>query len=226
MKQWTVADVMTQNVVSVAPDASYREVVDALIEHSVSAAPVVDGQGHVAGVVSEADLLHKIEATGEPDRRRIVRVSRRATAKAHAATAADLMTTPAITVEPGTSVTAAARRMEHNGVKRMPVVDAAGRMVGIVSRRDLLRMHTRSDQDIRDDVVDGVLMRTLWIDPAAVTVGVEQGTVTLSGKLDNQSLTRIAVDMTAEVAGVVAFLMGNDGAYVTRQVISVNGGMF
>ncbi|HET6533124.1 MAG TPA: CBS domain-containing protein [Actinoplanes sp.] len=204
MRHWTVQDVMTRDVASVAPDTTYREVVDTLVDRRVSATPVVDDEGRVLGLVSEADLLHKIEAVGQTDRPRIVRSSRRAAAKAQAVTAADLMTAPAVTVSPETSVIAAARRLESERVKRMPVVDAEGRLVGIVSRRDLLRMHTRPDTDIRDDVIDTVLRRTLWIDPLTVQVDVAHGTVTLTGRVESRSVARLIVELTEEVAGVVA----------------------
>jgi CBS domain-containing protein len=204
VRQWTVQDVMTRDVAQVSPDAAYREVVDLLIDRGVSAAPVVDTSGQVLGVVSEADLLHKVEAVGEQERRRIIRASRRAMEKAHAATAGDLMTAPAVTVGPDATVTAAARRLESERVKRMPVVDEAGHLLGIVSRRDLLRMHSRPDQDIRADVVQQVLRHTLWIDSEAVTVDVDRGTVTLTGRLDNRSLAGLAVELAAEVPGVVS----------------------
>ncbi|MFG1605215.1 CBS domain-containing protein [Actinoplanes sp. NPDC049265] len=205
MKRWTVADVMTRDVVSIPPEASYRETVDTLIVGGISAAPVVDADGRVLGVVSEADLLHKIEAADDHEHRRVIRAPHRAaTAKAHAATAAELMSSPAITVKPEVSVPAAARQLEHDRVKRLPVVDAGGRLVGIVSRRDLLRVHLRTDQEIRADVVDDVLMRTLWIDPATVAVEVDRGTVTLGGGVDTRTLAGLAVELTAKVAGVVA----------------------
>ncbi|GIE99437.1 CBS domain-containing protein [Paractinoplanes rishiriensis] len=207
MKQWTVQDVMTREVISVPPSASYRDVVDRLIEHRVSAVPVTGTEGQVLGIVSEADLLHKVEAVGEPQRPRIVRALRRSAEireiKEHATTAADLMTAPAITVGPEVSVVSAARRLEDEKVKRMPVVGADGCLLGIVSRRDLLRIHTRTDDDIRADVADNVLRRTLWIDPDAVTVGVDDGTVTLHGQVETRSLARLAVDLVGEVAGVV-----------------------
>ena len=204
MRQWTVQDVMTRDVASVSPDASYREVVDLLTDRGISAVPVVDAGGQVLGVVSEADLLHKVEAVGAQERRRIIRPSRRAMEKAHAATAGDLMTAPAVTVGPDVTVSAAARRLESERVKRMPVVGEAGRLLGIVSRRDLLRMHTRPDRDIRADVVEQVLRHTLWVDPEAVTVDVDRGTVTLRGRLDSRSLARLAGELTAEVPGVVS----------------------
>ncbi|MEV4712864.1 CBS domain-containing protein [Micromonospora sp. NPDC049374] len=199
--QWMVGDVMTRDVMSVRPDTSYREVVDALVGSGVSAAPVVDAEGHVLGVVSEADLLHKIEAAGDERHRRIIGV-RRVAAKAQATVAADLMTAPAVVVEPTASVAAAARRLEAAQVKRMPVVDTDRRLVGIVSRRDLLRIHTRLDTEISADVVDTVL-RGLWIDPNTVTVGVVDGVVTLSGTVESRSLAAMVADHTARLAGVV-----------------------
>jgi CBS domain-containing protein len=202
MRQWTVEDVMTHDVVSVAPDASYREVVDALVESGVSAAPVVDAGGHVVGVVSEADLLHKVEAVGD-DRHRRIFGGRRSDAKATAATAADLMTAPAVVIEPGASVAAAARRLEAEHIKRLPVVDVHRRLVGIVSRRDLLRIHTRPDDEIRAEVVDNVMLRTLWVDPLTVEVDVMDGIVSLTGRLESRSLAGLVVDLVADVAGVV-----------------------
>src|SRR4051794_34797060 len=98
MKQWMVGDVMTRSVASVSLETSYRDAVDTLTHRQVSAVPVVDADRRVLGVVSEADLLHKIEAHDARGPGRIARPSRRATAKAHAATAAQLMTTPAITI--------------------------------------------------------------------------------------------------------------------------------
>ncbi|NGM12890.1 CBS domain-containing protein [Verrucosispora sioxanthis] len=199
--QWTVGDVMTGDVVSVRPDTSYREVVDTLMGRGVSAAPVVDPDGRVLGVVSEADLLHKIEAAGDERHRRIIGV-RRVAAKAQATVAADLMTVPAVVVEPTASVAAAARRMEAARVKRMPVVDADRRLVGIVSRRDLLRIHTRPDEEVSADVVD-IVLRGLWIAPDTVTVGVADGVVTLSGTVESRSLAGMVADHTARLAGVV-----------------------
>jgi CBS domain-containing protein len=200
-RQWTVDDVMTRDVVSVRPDTSYREVVDLLVSTGVSAVPVVDTEARVLGVVSEADLLHKIEAAGDERQRRIIG-GRRTSPKAHATVAGDLMTAPAVVVEPAASVAAAARRLEAEQVKRMPVVDAERRLVGIVSRRDLLRIHTRPDEEIRTDVVDN-LLRSLWIDPQTVTVGVADGVVTLSGAVETRSLASIVADHTARLAGVV-----------------------
>jgi CBS-domain-containing membrane protein len=203
MRRWTVADVMTRDVVSLAPDVSYREVLDVLMNSGVSSAPVVDAGGHVLGVVSEADLLHKVEAVGDERHRRILGGLRRPDLKTHGATAADLMTAPAVVIEPDALVAAAARTLEQKRIKQMPVVDAEGRLVGIESRRDLLRIHTRPDAEIRADIVDDVLRRTLWIDPLTIQVDVVDGAVSVAGKVESWSLGVLVVKLVAEVAGVV-----------------------
>ncbi|GIF01742.1 CBS domain-containing protein [Paractinoplanes rishiriensis] len=202
MKHWTVEDVMTRDVVSVPPGAPFRDVVNAVLEHRISAVPVVDTGGRVLGIISEADLLHEVRAT-RGYRARIVRALRRPAEIGRVTRAADLMTAPAVTTGPGASVLAAAGRLEDEKVKRMPVVGDDGRLLGIVSRRDLLRLQIRSDADIRTDVEDSVLRRTLWTEPAAVTVGVDRGTVTLRGRLASRGLADLAVQLTREVAGVV-----------------------
>ena len=205
MRQWLVQDVMTRDVLVVTPGTPYREIVDSLVRRQVTAAPVVDQEGRVLGVVSEADVLHKVEFIGdEHERRTFERPSRRsAREKAHAAVASDLMSAPAITVRPETSVVAAARRIETARVKRLPVVDADGRLVGIVSRRDLLCMHLRPDPEIRDDIVENVLRRALWIDPVCVEVDVIDGRVALSGRLERKSTAGLVVRLVADVPGVV-----------------------
>jgi CBS domain-containing protein len=205
MAQWKVRDVMTRKVVSVPVDATYRRLVDTLLDNNVSAAPVVDAEGFVVGVVSEADLLHKVESGGDQQRPPIIiRPARRAAAhKARGMVAAELMSSPAITVGPDTSVVAAARQLEANDIKRLPVIDTDGRLVGVVSRRDLLRMHTRSDSDILHDIADDVLGRSLSIDPHAVHVKVVDGVVTLEGRVETRGLAGLVVRMTAAEPGVV-----------------------
>jgi CBS domain-containing protein len=145
-----VRDVMTTEVVTVQPWTPFREIVTRLAEHRISAVPVLDAEGNVLGVVTEADLLLKQEHSdlefnlplAWSRRRRLERE------KAAAIVAGELMTTPAVTVSPTATVTEAARRMHTAGVKRLPVVNDAGRLVGIVSRADLLKVFTRSDEAI------------------------------------------------------------------------------
>ena len=155
MRAWQVRDVMTVEVAAVAPEASYREVVNMITGHRVGGVPVIDDAGRVLGVVSEVDVLHKLEMAETPERRRLFTGRRRAKAKAEVAR--DLMTAPAVTATPYDSVVSAAKRMDRERVKRLPVVDDGGHLVGIVTRGDLLKVHLRPDADIRRDVVDKVL---------------------------------------------------------------------
>jgi CBS domain-containing protein len=205
MKQWTVSDVMTADVKSVREDTPYRAIVDALTGRHISAVPVVDGFEHVVGVVSEADLLHKIEFIGDEHERRVFerRSRREARAKADAAVAKDLMSAPAVTVLSSTPIVTAARLMDSERVKRLPVVDELGRLVGIVARADLLKMHLRLDPEIRADIIEGVLRQTLWLDPLPVDVDVAGGVVTLRGKVDRKSTVPVVLRLIEAVPGVV-----------------------
>jgi CBS domain-containing protein len=205
MRTWQVGDVMTRDVATVREETPYRQIVDVLIRRGISAVPVVDSFDRVLGVVSEADLLHKVERSGHPDERRVFEGRRRRTAreKAGALLAGDLMTAPAITTIPQASLPAAARLMDREVVKRLPVLDDLGRLVGIVTRSDLLRVHLRSDAEIREDVVQQVLRQVLEVRDGLVTVQVRDGEVTLDGRLDRRSAAERAGRLAAGVAGVV-----------------------
>ncbi|GAA4711761.1 CBS domain-containing protein [Phytohabitans rumicis] len=206
MRLWRVDDVMTKDVVTVREQTPYREIVDVLTARHVSAVPVVDDVGRVLGVVSEADLLYKIETDGRPEPRRVFESRRRqsARAKAGAMTAAGLMTTPAVTAPSHTLIPAAARTMDAQQVKRLPVINDLGRLIGIVTRGDLLKVHLRPDADIRHDVVEGVLRRVLAVEDGIVRVEVHDGVVTLVGELDRHSAAEAAARLAHAVAGVVA----------------------
>ncbi|MFI7602418.1 CBS domain-containing protein [Actinoplanes sp. NPDC049681] len=204
MKNWHVDDVMTQAVVTVTEDTPYRAVVDLLIRHRLSAVPVVDDFGRVTGVVSEADLLRKIEYAGDEKPRLFEGRRRRGErVKADARTAADLMSSPAVAALKGTPIAAAAREMDREGVKRLPVVDDLGRLVGIVSRGDLLKVHLRPDDDIRRDVQEGILHIYLADGGPRVEVTVQDGLVALKGHVDRWSSADIAKRLTRQIAGVV-----------------------
>jgi CBS domain-containing protein len=206
MKQWTVADVMTAPVVAVRANTPYGEIVGLLAENRISAVPVLDSSGRVVGVVSEADLLHKVEFIGDDTEPVFFEWGARKAnrAKARGSVAKELMTSPAITVQPAMAIIAAARLMEKDNVKRLPVVDEDGRLEGIVSRNDLLKMYLRRDSEIHEDIRDGVIGRVLWIDPQLVRVEVMDGIVTLAGTVDRKSTTEIAVHLAKGVPGVVA----------------------
>ncbi|NUR88281.1 MAG: CBS domain-containing protein, partial [Nonomuraea sp.] len=180
----------------------------------VSGLPVVDGDGRVVGVVSESDLLTKEEFKevyrGEgyqpPVRARLRRSmgsEGSAYRKAKGETAGELMTAPACTTTPDAPVVLAARLMDRHGIKRLPVVDDSGRLVGIVSRRDLLKVFLRRDEDIRAQVLSGLPLHTMWSDGKGLVVQVREGVVTLAGKTDQHSEAVTAVQMAESLDGVV-----------------------
>jgi CBS domain-containing protein len=205
MRTWQVGDVMTTDVATVEESTPYRQIVDVMTARHVSAVPVVDDFRRVLGVISEADLLHKVELIGQPHERRLIEGRRRhaARVKADAKVAQDLMTAPAVSTMESTTLVEAARIMDRERVKRLPVTDDLGRLVGIVSRGDLLKVHLRPDDDIRNDVVTEVLHRILGIGDDAVAVTVVGGVVTLTGRLDRRSSAEIAAHLAAQVSGVV-----------------------
>jgi CBS domain-containing protein len=200
-----VRDVMTTKVVTASPDTPYKQLVLLLAEHRVSAVPVVDQRRHVLGVVSEADLLLKqehlqglAEALWLESRRR--RVER---AKASGAVAADLMTSPAVTVGRDTSVVEAARLLHARGVKRLPVEDVLGRLVGIVSRADLLVGFLRADEEIRREILEDLIRRDFVMGPERFHVNVRDGVVVLQGSCERRSLIPMLVRAVEGVEGVV-----------------------
>lgn len=200
----TVRDVMSRSVVAVREDASFKEMADMLRRTRISAFPVIDGANRVIGVVSEADLLVKeaVQATGTS----IIAALRHAREddKAAGVTAADLMTRPAITIGPDAAVAEAARVMYDRRVKRLPVVDAAGRLLGIISRVDVLAVFNRPDEEIRDELVHRVLPAAVTSSSAQLEVTVRDGIVTISGPPQGEQTARALVDAARHVQGVVA----------------------
>ncbi|WP_217711459.1 CBS domain-containing protein [Actinomadura sp. NAK00032] len=191
---------MTSDVVTVSPDASFKDVISVLADREISGAPVVDGEGRVIGVVTEADLLRKAAPgrSGKPYRKsRLMREPPKAT------TAGEAMSSPAVTTTEDTSIAEAARSLCRLGFKRLPVVDRDGRPVGIVSRADVLRVFLQTDAQIRNEVTHEIVVQSLWLDPAEVEVSVRDGVVTLRGRVPLASLVPIAERLTASVDGVI-----------------------
>ncbi|MFJ7068477.1 CBS domain-containing protein [Streptomyces sp. NPDC101115] len=181
MKHMKVGGLMTGDVVSAVPATSFREVAKVLAEHDISGVPVVDDDDHVVGVVSESDLLAR-----------------------HELTVRDLMTTPAVTVHAEETVADAARLMVRRGVERLPVVDEEERLVGIVTRRDLLCVYLRPDAEIRRRIREDVLSDVMELPADAVDVHVLDGVVTLGGRLRQRSQGLTLVGLAERVDGVVA----------------------
>ncbi|GAA2784424.1 CBS domain-containing protein [Kitasatospora paracochleata] len=196
----TVGEMMTREVVKVTPETGFREIVALLREYDITAVPVVDADGRPLGVVSEADLLRTQAAQEDP----ATLLPPPQAPDVGPATARELMTSPALCTAPDASVVAAARLMARRGVKRLPVVDEEGRLVGMVSRSDLLRVFLRDDLVIRREIVEEVLGRMAGISPAAVGVEVEQGRVVLSGTIEPADLVPIVLRLCRAVDGVVS----------------------
>jgi len=194
---------MTTRVIWVKKDATFREMALALREHRISAFPVVDADHKVIGVVSEADMLTKEALGGEPG---VIAglLHRKDQAKARGITAGDLMTAPAATVRPEDTVEHAAKLMYDRRVKRLVVTDAVGRLLGIVSRADVLAVFDRTDKEIRKEINDEVLLGEFLVDPHIFSVTVKDGIVTLIGRPETSEAGHEIVRRVRHVQGVVA----------------------
>ncbi|QUC60018.1 CBS domain-containing protein [Streptomyces sp. A2-16] len=198
-----VSDVMTRTVAAVDRTATFKEIVRLMQDRQVSALPVIEGEGRVVGIVSEADLLPKEEfRDSDPDRytqlRRLADL-----AKAGAVTAEELMTSPVLTTRPDATLAQAARTMAHARVKRLPVVDEQGVLEGVVSRSDLLKVFLRDDEEIAEEVRREVVSYLFPTPSSTVRVEVHDGAVTLVGRIRDTSLVPVAARLVRAVEGVV-----------------------
>ncbi|WP_260640181.1 CBS domain-containing protein [Streptomyces angustmyceticus] len=205
MEHRTIGELMTRKVVSVQLDTPFKDIARILDDHAVSAVPVLDSLGRPAGIVSEADLLRK--AADQSDlsgRTPLPHLEAWERARAEGRTAGELMSAPAVCAHPEWTVVEAARLMEVQNVKRLPVVDETERLLGIVSRSDLLRVFLRRDEAIQEEISREILGRTVRLGAAGVTADVVRGQVTLHGSVDEPLLVPVLVRMCAGVDGVVA----------------------
>jgi CBS domain-containing protein len=200
--RWRVSDVMTTKVISVTRHSDYHQIARLLHEHHLTAVPVVTPEGRVVGVVSEADLLRKQELHESAGREPAWLLRPADRTKADARTAEGLMTSPAVTIGPDALLGTAARLMSARHVKRLPVVDEDGELVGIVSRTDLLRVFLRPDADIQAEVT-AVLTDIVLADPAQIRVSVHNGMVALGGRLATEEQVTSAIRLIGAVDGVV-----------------------
>jgi CBS domain-containing protein len=200
-----VSDVMTSEVVCVRLSTPYPELVRLLAENHISAAPVVDDVGHVLGVVSESDLILKqgLAADAVQESLRASRQRRVERRKARGSTAAELMTWPVVTVGPQTSVVEAARLLRSHQIKRLPVTDPGGRLIGIVSHADVLRAFLGSDEKLRREILDQVIGGDLSMSSERLWVAVRDGVVLLEGRCQRRSRIPMLVRAVAGVEGVV-----------------------
>ncbi|MDN5382864.1 CBS domain-containing protein [Streptomyces sp. LB8] len=198
----TVGDVMTEEVVTLRPDAPFHEIVSLMDANDVAAIPVVDDEGAPVGVVSASDVLR--HETGMPDAQGQDGDDEHAWGKARARTASALMSSPVFTARADWTIPRAARELRDRHVKQLPVVDDHGFLIGIVSRSDLLSVFVRSDGDIRDEVEREVLGRILGLEEGTVEVEVREGAVTLRGDVPEPRLVPVVVGLCQGIDGVVA----------------------
>lgn len=196
MKHLKVADLMTDEVVSAAPGTVFKDVAKLLAQYDVSGVPVLDDEDRVVGVVSQTDLLayamsgsHSAEQKGTA---------------AGPPSAGQVMSAPAVTVHAEETAADAARLMTRRSIERLPVVDVEDRLVGIVTRRDLLRMFLRPDSEIRRRVSDEVLTEVLGVPAGDVDVHVVDGIVTLDGQVERRSQLPALLALAERLDGVVA----------------------
>ncbi|MFD5619108.1 CBS domain-containing protein [Streptomyces yangpuensis] len=182
-----IEDVMTHAVISVDRGTAFKDIVEALRMWNVSALPVLAQDGQVVGVVSEADLLLGSQGPEE----------------AHDTTAEQLMTRPAVTVMKDATIPTAARLMARRHLKRLPVVDGDGHLVGVVSRGDLLKVFLRPDEDIGAEIRELIMYQLVRHGSAEVHVHVANGIAYLNGSLPDPAMEDIVVRAAGTVPGVV-----------------------
>jgi CBS domain-containing protein len=213
------ADVMASDVICVAPDASVAEIAETLLANRISAVPVVNESGALLGIVSEGDLIRRVESDTERHRSWWLelltgkQLLAREYVKSHALKAADVMTKPVITVKPDTPLGEIATLLEKHKIKRVPVMKGR-QLVGVVSRANLIQSlvsrenKNEPDMSMEDSVllkrVLGNLRSNPWW-PGNINVIVRDGTVELWGLVDSEvekAAVRVAVEVTPGVRAV------------------------
>lgn len=200
----SVDELMTRPVVVVRTEETFGAMANLLRRHRISGLPVIDDDERLVGLVSESDLLRPLVRAerwrvfeGGTPVRKPVRESR-----ATAQTAGGLMSQPAIVTTPGASTHDALQLMRRRGVRRLPVVDGGRRVVGIVTRTDLLQPYACTDQELREELFDEVL-RPLGVDPGQIRLDVEEGNVSMAGTLEGPELIRQVEEAVRDTPGVV-----------------------
>ena len=204
-----VSELMTTDVVTTTPATTLRDAARTLVARNISGMPVCDESGSLLGVISEGDILYKERGRSEPrsgvlgwllDEHPEWELE-----KTRATTVSEAMTSPPITTSPIASVAEAARLMTEAGVNRLPVVTLGdGRLVGILTRTDLIRAFVRPDHLVATEIRDDVLRRVLWLSPGTVEVDVSDGEVALTGALETEAEAEVLEKLVAKVPGVVA----------------------
>lgn len=199
-----IRELMTKDVITIGPDAPLKEAARQMLEASVSGLPVTGGRGELVGIITEADFVKSEANRGRRTRAGLLRWFVHDDAvPSEPLTVADVMSSPVLTVHPDEQHSQAARLLMKNRIKRVPVVED-GRLLGLISRVDLLRSFVRSDQAIIKDIRNDVMKRTLWIEPDSVQVASTDGNVTLEGLLGTRSDAELLVALTERLDGVAS----------------------
>jgi CBS domain-containing protein len=194
---------MSSPVVTVTPETSFKAAVQLMRSKRVSGLPVVDPKGCLVGIVTEGDLLNKVEQRNPDSYVQEARRHRLDRARASALDVSSAMSTEVTTVGPDCPIALAAREMHTHGFKRLPVVDARGDLVGIVSRGDLLTVFLRSDAKVRADVRRTLRAAEAHHGGRGLTGTVTSGVVVLSGTFDERSRLEATVRAVTAIDGVV-----------------------
>ena len=196
---------MTTTVITIGPEASLKEAARRMVEAGISGLPVTDESGALIGMITEADFVKSESGRRAAKRARLLRwLASQDEVPDHRLAVSDVMTTEVVTLGPDADHAEAARVMRKAGIKRIPVLDGSGKLVGLVSRSDILRAFVRSDRDITEEITDHVMVEVLWIDPRDVEVVCEDGNVAFTGRLPTRSDAQLLVDLTRRLDGVAS----------------------
>ncbi|MBT8214935.1 MAG: CBS domain-containing protein [Acidimicrobiia bacterium] len=196
-------DIMSKGVVTVTPEQTLKAAARLMIGEGVSGLPVVDGAGAVVGIITEADFLAKEASRGRTRYRRLLDTIFGEEEIVKAELVSEAMTPDPITIDPHARVSEAARIMDENKVKRLPVVDTAGKLLGIVSRADVVGAFIRPDEVIEAQLRQDVIRRILMIDDKELAVSVKDGIVMVGGTVPTKTDARLLEELAARLEGVI-----------------------
>ena len=199
-----VLDLMSAELIRVPPETTLRDAARLMVEAKISGLPVTDDEGSLVGLVTESDFLRKEVDRGEVmDSGLLGILFTKRDSLADAETVGEVMATDLFTISPDATLVEAARSMTTHGIKRLPVVDRDGKLIGVIARSDIVAAFTRPDELIEDELKEDVLRRLLFLDPDLVKIEVSGGVVRISGELPTRSDARLLEAMVQRTDGVI-----------------------
>ncbi|MFV9671946.1 MAG: CBS domain-containing protein [Acidimicrobiia bacterium] len=185
-----VVDLMTTDVITVSSETGIRDAARLMFRNRVSGLPVTTSDGTLAGIITEADFLR-------------LEVERHEGATEIGETVGDVMSPGVVTTGPDTEIYDAAKMMTFQDIKRLPVVDDDARLLGIISRADIVSVFTRPDDVIEDEIREDLIRRVLFIDPDQLNVSVASGVVTFVGEVGTRNEARLLTELASRLDGVL-----------------------